>query len=97
MNKTKLGLCHLQFYLPGVASLKEKRSIIKSMLARTRNKFNVSAAEVDHLDRWQSAAVAIAAVSNSSEHIHQTLQHVITWIEDNYPDALITEQHIEMR
>lgn len=93
---THIGLCEIEFYLPGVLSLKEKRGIIKSMLAKMRNTFNVSAAEVDYQDKWQSAKIAIVSVSNASSSTHKRLQSVIDWIEERYPDALITQQHIEM-
>jgi uncharacterized protein YlxP (DUF503 family) len=80
--------------LPGVASLKEKRSILKSMLARIHNTFNVSAAETDHHDLWQSAEIGIAVVSNSNMHNHQVLTQIVDWIETHY-DIIITRHEIE--
>lgn len=96
MSHTIIGLCTLQFYLPGVSSLKEKRGILKSMLAKLGNKFNISVAEVNHQDKWQSAEIAIVCVSNATVHAHQTLNQVIQWIEEHHPDALITHQEIEI-
>ena len=93
---TIVGLCTLELHLPGVASLKEKRRILKSLLARLHNTFNVSAAEVDHHDVWQSAAISIATVSNSGAHANQVIQKVIGWIETHFPDLLIVKQDIEI-
>ena len=93
---TIVGICTLELHLPGVGSLKEKRSILKSMLARLHNTFNVSAAEVDHHDMWQSAAIGIASVSNSTAHVNRVIQQVIDWVETHYPDAYITDQDIEI-
>ena len=45
-----IGACTITLHLHGVRSLKEKRSIIKSLQARLRNEFNVSVAEVDAQD-----------------------------------------------
>ncbi|MCB9451719.1 MAG: DUF503 domain-containing protein [Anaerolineaceae bacterium] len=89
-----IGLCQIEMHLPGVASLKEKRSILKSMLARIHNTFNVSAAETGHHDVWQSAEIALAIVSNSNVHNQQVLNRILEWIENNY-EVLITSHEIE--
>lgn len=96
MTKTIVGICTIELHLPGIGSLKQKRSILKSMLARLHNTFNVSAAEVGHQDLWQSAMIAIASVSNSTTHTQQVLQNVMQWIEDNFPDEIITDHQIEI-
>lgn len=93
---TKIGFCEIDLYLPGVMSLKEKRGLLKSMLAKMRQRFNVSVAEVDHHDTWQSATIAISTVSNSSKQSHRTIQQVIKWMESRYPDALISDQATEI-
>ncbi|MDQ7035102.1 MAG: DUF503 domain-containing protein [Anaerolineae bacterium] len=96
MSDAIIGLCEIELYLPGISSLKEKRSIIKSMLTKMRNKFNIASAEVGKLDVWQSSTIAITTVSNSSTHCQQTMQKVIKWIESHYPDAMITSHHSEI-
>jgi len=96
MSSAIVGLCTIEFYLPGLASLKEKRSILKSMLARMHNTFNISAAEVDRQDNWQSAIIAFASVSNSAAHVHQVTENVLKWVEDNYPEAMMVKHHVEL-
>lgn len=96
MSDAKIGFCELDLYLPGMTSLKQKRSIVKSMLTKMRNQFNVSAAEVGQLDSWQSSVIAITTVSNSTKHLHQTIQKVIAWIESRYPDVYITNHETEI-
>ena len=96
MAEAIIGLCTIEFYLPGVASLKEKRGILKSMMARMHNKFNISAAEVAEHDRWQSAVIAVAVVSNSGKHCQQIINSTIAWIESQYPDLQIVDQSIEV-
>jgi len=91
-----VGLCTIELYLPGITSLKEKRGIIKSMLKRIHNQFNVATAEIDFLDKWQRSVIAITAVSNATPHVHQVLNTVIRFIEDQYPDAMIVDQDIEI-
>jgi uncharacterized protein len=91
-----IGLCTIEFHLSEVSSLKEKRSILKSMLAKLHNQFNVSAAEVDENDRWQTAVIAVGVVTNSSRHAHQVLQNTLDFIESRYPEAIIVKQTIEI-
>lgn len=91
-----IGACELELHLPEVHSLKEKRSILKSLLVRLRNTFNVSAAEVDHQDMWQSAVIGIVTVTNSSVYADQTMTKIIGWIEVNYPQVMLVHQSTEI-
>jgi len=91
-----IGLCTIEVHLPEVGSLKAKRSILKSMLAKLHNQFNVSASEVDENDRWQTAVIAIAVVSNSARHAEQVLNNALDWVESRYPEAVIVKQTIEI-
>lgn len=95
-NHPILGVLTLEFHLPDAASLKDKRSILKSMLARLHNTFNVSAAEIDENDRWQTAVIGIAVVTNSTRHAQQSIDNVLAWIERSYPEAIIMKQTIEI-
>jgi uncharacterized protein YlxP (DUF503 family) len=89
-----VGVCTLDLHLPEAGSLKSKRSILKSMLEGLRSRFNVSAAEVDHLDLWQRAAVGIACVSNSQQHNDEVLNKVVDWIEAN-PRVYVSRVEVE--
>jgi hypothetical protein len=94
MPATGLLLLHLQ--LPGCSSLKEKRGRLKPLLARLHKQFNVSAAEVDHLDAWGDALLACALVSNQVAHVQRALQTVEHWVEDEWPDVQVVDARIEM-
>jgi hypothetical protein len=97
MADSIIAVCEIEFFLPHSTSLKEKRSTIKSMVTRVRQTFNVAAAEVAYLDKWQTAKIALVAVSNSAPHVRETLQEVQRWIENHYPEALITRAKTELR
>ena len=75
-----IGTAELELYIPGTFSLKEKRFILKSLKQRIRNRFNVSVAEVGHLDKWQKAIVGIACVSNDRRYIDSTLSKIMNMI-----------------
>ena len=90
-----VGTCVLDLYLPGVQSLKEKRGILKSLLGQLKKKFNVSVAEVEFHDVWQSANLGIAVVSTNKGHAENMLENITAWIERYRPDIDIIEQRVE--
>lgn len=90
-----IAVCTITLELEGVRSLKEKRSIIKSVIARLRHEFNLSVAEVDGQDAWASAVLGLAAVGNDKAYLHRVLEKAVAWIETNRPDAPIGAYSIE--
>ncbi len=93
---TIIGLCTIELYIPGTQSLKDKRAVLKSMLKKLHNTFNVSASEVDKHDVWQSSVIAVALVCNETKHAHRVIGQVVEWIERHYPDVNITKDTIEI-
>ncbi|NQT72224.1 MAG: DUF503 domain-containing protein [Chloroflexi bacterium] len=91
-----VGTLCVRFRLPENGSLKGKRKIIKSISSRVGNKFNVSVAEVDDLDRWQAATLGIACVSNGRRHANEMLSKVMDFIEVIRGDAEILDYEIEI-
>lgn len=71
----------VEIEIAGADSLKDKRQVVKSLLARVRDKFNVSAAEVDQLDIWRRATLGFAVVSNDNAFIDQVLEKLVDTIE----------------
>jgi len=91
-----IGTCTIELHIPGNGSLKGKRRVIKSIIARIHNEFNVSIAEVDNQDLWQSATLGVACVSNGSNYVHGLLTKVVEWIEHNRPDVEVIDYQIEI-
>ncbi|HEX2981132.1 MAG TPA: DUF503 domain-containing protein [Anaerolineaceae bacterium] len=91
-----VGLLTLHFHLPGCASLKEKRSRIKPILARLHREFNVSAAELARQDAWQEAVLACALVSNDAAFAQKALQEVVAFVERTWPDEPLIDEKIEV-
>jgi uncharacterized protein YlxP (DUF503 family) len=86
----------LDLDLPGVSSLKEKRGILKTLIARLHKTFDIAVAEVDLNDAWQSAVLGVAIVSNGAGHAEAKLQSVLRWIEHNRPDLEIVDYTYEV-
>ncbi len=70
-------------------SLKEKRGIVKSILGRARNRFNVSCAEIDRQDNPRLAVLAFVTVSPDKGIARSALEKVEDWIYENWPDVEI--------
>ena len=64
----------LEIYVEHSRSLKDKRHVIKSLKDRLRDRFNVSVAEIAHLDSWQSSLVSVVTVSNDRVFAEKLLQ-----------------------
>ncbi|HEX9035550.1 MAG TPA: DUF503 domain-containing protein [Ktedonobacterales bacterium] len=73
------------------ASLKDKRQVVRSILARARNHFEVSAAEVGNQKIWNLAEIGVAYVSGESGHALDVIEEVIRSIEASRPDLEITQ------
>lgn len=80
----------LTLSLGGVNSLKEKRRIVKSLLARIKNDFNVSISEVGQNDTLRQAVIGAAIVSNDSAFGHQVISKLVNKIENN-PEVTIID------
>jgi uncharacterized protein YlxP (DUF503 family) len=91
-----IGLLTLHLRLPGCSSLKEKRSRLKPLLARLHREFNISAAEMDLLDKWQETLIACVVVSNNNRQNQRLLQYITDWVERDWPDVDVIAEQMEM-
>jgi uncharacterized protein YlxP (DUF503 family) len=91
-----IGVCRVTLRLPENHSLKGKRQVLKSLLARLHNRFNVSAAEVGTHDSWQMVSLGITCVSNEERHAHQVLASVVSFIESERLDAELLDYSTEV-
>lgn len=76
-------LMECEFFIPAASSLKDKRAVLKSMMTRAKQKFNVSAAEIDHQDVWQRTRIAFVTISSSREIAEKEMAHVLRFLESN--------------
>ena len=83
----------LTFYIPQSTSLKDKRQIRKSLIEKTRHKFNVSIAEIDTQDVLQMLTIGIAVVSGDAAHRRNSIDAIIRFMEE-HADAELTDVQI---
>ena len=81
---------------PWVHSLKEKRMIVKSLVAKLRNKFHVSAAEIDEQDVHQIIVIGIAAIVPHNSMADSLMDEISEFMELN-TEAEILEENREIR
>ena len=65
-----------ELFLPHCHSLKEKRAVVKPIIEGVRRRYQAAAAEVDHQDKWQRAAIGVAVVSSSARHATDVMEAV---------------------
>ncbi len=87
-------ILNIRLELPSVFSLKEKRRILKSLITRLRNNFNISISEVDNNDVLRTATLGVAIVTNESSFGDKVIAKVVNKIEAN-PDLIVLEYHTE--
>jgi len=68
--------------IPGATSLKHKRSVVRKVIARTKNNFTLAIAETDQQDKWQRATIGFALVGNDRRNIQSLIDGVVGFIED---------------
>ena len=91
-----IGLCTLEIQVPGSVSLKQKRQVIRSVVTRVRQTFNVSIAEVDHQDSWQLATLAVVSVSGDARYVQGLLERVVHTIDSGHYDLVLLDYQTEL-
>ncbi|ADH99296.1 DUF503 domain-containing protein [Salisediminibacterium selenitireducens] len=84
-----IGVIVAEALLYDCQSLKEKRSVSKSVSSRLSQRFNIAIAETDHYDRWQRIQWTVVTVSNERQHAEKELNRVIRFMESQ-PEMDVT-------
>lgn len=84
----------VELYLPMAASLKDKRRVIKSIIHKTRNKYNIAISEVGQNDLWKNSSIGLVTVSNKRELGEKVIKQALDFVEKN-SDSNITRINIE--
>lgn len=91
----KILLMRVTLRASWVHSLKEKRMVIKSLMQRLRNKFNISVGEVGEQDIHQIIVIGIAGVCGSSAQVDSTIESIISFIEENTDAEIVRIENEE--
>ena len=90
-----IGVSRISLSLPGNDSLKGKRRVIRRIVDRSRNQFNVAIAEVGRLDEHRAAELGVSVVSNDASHANSMLDNVLTFIS-GLTEAIVVGRYMEL-
>jgi hypothetical protein len=91
-----IGWIEFDLLLGDVRSLKEKRSVVRPLVAELRRRFELSVAEVGHLDLHRRAAIGVTVVSADSGHVIEVLDAVERSVA-NRPELELLSVHRGLR
>lgn len=91
-----VGVLRFSIRLPAAMTLKDKRQVVGSLLARIRARFQVAVAEVGGLHLVQRAEIAVVCVSNQPAHASSILNRVHDFVEAGLTDALVENVSTEL-
>jgi uncharacterized protein len=78
-----IGFVRCQCLIYNAGSLKEKRAVLKSVVTRIRQRYNVSVSELDFHDLWQRTEIGIVTLSKDKVKAEQELAHALKIIDSN--------------
>ena len=92
----RIAAMSFRLHAPWVHSLKEKRMIVKSLVAKLQNKFHVSAAEIDEQDTYQIIVIGVAAIVPHNAMADSLMDEISSFVEEN-TEAEILDEEREIR
>ena len=91
-----VGVARVALQLAESSSLKGKRMVVKSVIQRVRNRFNVAVAEIETQDVWEMITLGIVCVSDDPRHANAMLSKVVDFIESERLDAEVGTVEMEL-
>lgn len=85
-----IGVAVWQLEVIGCQSLKEKRSVVKSLKAKLHDRFNVSVAETAHHDLWQRAELTACVVATDGRQADSVLESAHALVVREYRARIIS-------
>ena len=77
-----VGAALIEIHVHGSQSLKQKRGVVRSIVQRVRNRFNLSVAEVGGQGTWQRASLGLSAAGSSERVVRDVLERALRFVED---------------
>lgn len=90
-----IGVCHITLLIHGSGSLKDKRQVLKGIIAKVKNHFNVSVAEVGAHDLLQRAEIGIVVVGTDAQFVNSVVDKVVLFVEEMHT-AEVVDHRIEI-
>ena len=88
-----VGVLEVELWMPQALSLKDKRSVLKSLKDQLRNRFNVAVAEIEPTVKWQRASLGVTTVGGDRGTVEGCLNHVVEWVRGHHSVEVIHAEH----
>ncbi len=88
----KIATTVFRLHAPWIHSLKEKRMIVKSLIAKLQNRYHVSAAEIDEQDTYQIIVIGVAAIVPHNAMADSLMDDISLFVEENTEAEIIDEE-----
>ncbi|MEZ4291197.1 MAG: DUF503 domain-containing protein [Myxococcota bacterium] len=76
-----VGVAVVEIRVHESRSLKTKRGVVRSILGRVRNRFNVSASEVDGQGTWQRSVIGLSMTGGEEAPLRRALERAVEYVE----------------
>ncbi|HCG03356.1 MAG TPA: DUF503 domain-containing protein [Chloroflexi bacterium] len=91
-----IGVARVVLHIPGARSLKEKRHVMKSLIAQVQRQYGVTIAEIDRQDQWQVGVLGVAHVSNDAAHADEVIAKAVRGLSSLRGDAELLDFETEV-
>ena len=88
----RVAVMTFRLHAPWVHSLKEKRMIVKSIIAKLQNKFHVSATEVEEQDTHQIIVIGVATIIPDQGYADSMMDEISHFVEENCEAEILDEE-----
>lgn len=85
-----IGWIEFDLLLGDVHSLKEKRALVRPLISDLRRRFQISAAEVDHVGLYRRTGVGMTCVAGKREHVVELLDGTERLVADKAEFELLS-------
>lgn len=86
-----VGVWRVELYMPYAQNLKGKRSILQSVLTKSKNRFNISIAELEFHDKWQRSVMGVAYINSDRKKAEEVFTSIRDIFEETGNIVLIKE------
>lgn len=90
-----VGILLVSLHIPQAQSLKDKRMVLRSIKDKVRAHYNVSVAELDGQDKWQTSTLGFAAINHDRRYLEGQLSELLSLVERHAAGSLVCEHKIE--
>lgn len=90
-----VGILQFEILISHAQSLKDKRSVVKSLKERARQEFNISIAEVDDQDVWQRATLGAVTVGTDPQVVNRTMNALLGFVS-RFRDSRLLDHQLEI-